>query len=217
MSDALIDAGLTTLCVSIEGLSTEDYQENTKIAFSFDQLVNNLQYFYDHRRNTKVYIKIIDYMLRGDKAREQRFHKVFDPISDVATIEHLTPTIAEIDYKEFSGAIDFSLTQDGESRQNIKVCPQPFYMLQLNPDGYFTACCSMRYPLVIDGTDKTLPDVWNGEELTQLRLSLLQGEKNEVCRHCTLYQYGTYPEDVLDGHAIDLIKKYRFLCEDKKR
>lgn len=209
LSERLIKAGLTTLRVSIEGLSAEEYRENCRAEIDFEKLLSNLRWFYERCGGTKVYIKIIDYMLRGDAEREKRFHELFDPISHVTAVEHLTPTVDEIDYSTFSGDADFSMTQDGVRRQPVRVCPQPFYMIQLNPDGALVPCCSTRYPVVVRG--QSPGEAWSGKELIGFRLDLLRGGRNDVCASCSLYQYGTYPEDVLDGYEASLIEKYSAL------
>ena len=208
LSENLIKAGLSTLRVSIEGLSTEEYRENTGTAFPFEKIVSNIRFFYEHAKKTKVYVKIIDYMLDAPE-KEQKFHMIFDSISHVTAVEHLTPTIKEIDYSAFSGNVDFLLTQDGEDKQNISVCPQPFYMLQLNPDGSFAPCCSMKLPMKLYKKGEGFARIWNGTELTEFRLALLEHKKNDTCRECALYQYGTYPQDVLDGFEEELLPAYK--------
>ena len=213
LSDRLVAAGLSTLRVSLEGLSSEEYRENASAAVDFDELVANLRYFYEHAGDTRVYVKIIDYMLRGDPEREACFHSLFDGISHITAVEHLTPTVEGIDYDAFKGDVDFSLTQDGERRGNVRICPQAFYILQCNPDGSLVPCCSTRYPVVETDSDDLLA-AWNGETLTRLRLSLLRGDPPEACKTCTLYQFGTYPEDVLDGHETELIEKYSALLKE---
>lgn len=209
LSDQLLDAGLTTLRVSVEGLSAEEYLQNAGAHIDWEKFIAQLEYFYCHCKTTKVYVKIIDYMLKGDAEREKLFYRIFAPISHMTAVEHLTPTIQEIDYNEFCGEMGFSLTQDGEKKQNIQICPQPFYMIQYNPNGSFTPCCSMKLPLVLSGENTTLSEVWNGEDLTRFRLSFLQNKRESVCRQCTLYQYGTYEEDILDGHEKELIIKIK--------
>ena len=208
LSEQLIKAGLSTLRISIEGLSSEEYRKTTGADVDFAAIVENIRFYYEHCGDSRIYVKIIDYMLQGSSEREKFFHEMFDSISHTVAIEHLTPTIQEIDYNEFCGDVDFTLTQDGEVKQNIRVCPQAFYMLQLNPDGTFVPCCSMKYPMVVRPNTTKISHVWNTSELTDFRLALLKGKLNETCKECTLYQYGTYPEDVLDGHEDDLIRRF---------
>ena len=203
----LVEAGLSTLRISIESLSSEEYKQHAGANIEFEKIVENIRYYYKHCGQSKIYVKIIDYMLNDDPEKIQLFHKTFKDISHMSAIEHLTPTIKEIDYSKFSGTSDFSLTQDGLKKQSINVCPQPFYMIQLIPDGSFVPCCSMKYPIILN-ENVNLINVWNSTELNKFRLSFLRNLKNSVCKECTLYQYGAYQEDVLDGHEPELIKKF---------
>lgn len=211
LSDRLLAAGLSTLRVSIEGLSCEEYEKNAGMRVDFSKIQDNIRYYYEHSKNSKVYVKIIDYMLADNPDKEREFYRIFKPISHMAAIEHLTPTVEEIDYQSFSSGVDFSLTQDGETRRAINICPQPFYMLQCNPDGSFVPCCSSKYPIVLSGRGGSLSSVWNGKELNTFRYGLLNGCKTDVCSQCSLYQYGAYPEDILDGHEMELKEKYSAL------
>lgn len=208
LSDLLLEAGLSTLRVSIEGLSGEAYQKNVGVQIDFSKLIGNIRYFFEHCGNSRVYVKIIDYMLGGRPEQQQRFYDLFRPISHTIAVEHLTPTVENINYGDFSGNVSFSQTQDGEKLNRIRICPQAFYMLQCNPDGSFVPCCSTQYPIVVQRKGRSLQEVWNGCELTAFRCGLLKDTKADACTRCTLYQYGAYPEDILDGHEEELLTRY---------
>ena len=212
LSERLIDANLTYLRVSINGLSTEEYFQNTSSHISFSKIVSNIRYFYEHcpEHGTQVYTKILDYMLEGNYSeREKLFHEIFDPISHQTDIEHLHPQVADINYDKIKGNSAFSKTHDGLDMQKHCVCPQPFWKLQLNPDGTFVPCCAAKYPLVLRPAHAKVSAIWNSAELTRFRLSLLSHCPPQVCRECELFGYLDYPEDILDGHEDDLIDKYQ--------
>jgi radical SAM protein with 4Fe4S-binding SPASM domain len=62
-------------------------------------------------------------------------------------------------------------------------CPMPFLHLNLKQEGKVSAC--WRYPDRIgDYTENTLTEIWNGEEVKELRRALLNGEQPEGCRSC---------------------------------
>lgn len=210
LSDALIDAGLDRLRISVEGLSAEDYRENAGASVDFDRFVEQLRYFYEHCGHTQVYIKIIDYMVQTPERRE-RFFELFRPICHTIAIEHLTPTVAEIDYDALSGGMETDKPQNGEVLLEAEVCPQGFYMMQINPDGKVVPCCSMRYPAILgDASRESVPEIWNGESFNRFRLRMLESREaaGAVCRACTLYRYDLHPEDVLDGVRETLKSKY---------
>ena len=70
-------------------------------------------------------------MIQKPEERE-RFFTTFEPICNSIAVEHLTPTIAEIDYDSFSGDIRADKPQNGDVLLQTDICPQGFYMMQIN-------------------------------------------------------------------------------------
>lgn len=210
LSLALIDAGLDRLRVSIQGVSGDKYKLLSGTQIDFDKFLSNLGFFYKNRGNTKVHIKVIDCALSG-AAEEKAFFDIFGEVCDTIAIEHLTPTVQGIDYKNIAGEKQLTVTQSGLSLLAAAICPQPFYMLQINPDGSAVPCCSMSYPGVFgNAAQQSLPDIWNGQKLAGFRRALLDGvgSAGSVCAGCSLYKYGLFPEDVLDPYAQHLKSVY---------
>lgn len=202
-SDALANSGLSKLRISLEGISSEDYKNNCGADIDFEQLVESLRYFYEHRKKCRVYVKIIDYMLKGI-GDEGRFRETFTSISDEIAVECLYDAVQGLDYKDFSGKDAFDRGQNAQIAAHINVCPQPFYMMQINPDGNVIPCCSPKYPKIFGSiARKSLDDIWNGEEFGNFRITMLNGAKNagSVCEKCKTYIYGAFPEDNLDVDA----------------
>lgn len=210
LADGLVEAGLTKFRISLEGLSEKDYKKYANVEINFHELVENIRYFYQHCGGTKIYIKIIDYMVQSAK-RQERFYQMFRPICHAIAIEHLTPTIQEIDYHQLSGGKENKKPQNGEELLESRICPQPFYMMQINPDGKVVPCCSMKYPLVLgDVTQQSVQEVWLGESFRKFQKVLLTGVENasQVCSTCSLYRYDLHKEDRLDDVADILLDKY---------
>jgi len=211
MSDELIKAGLSTLRVSLEGLSSEEYKKNCSVNVDFDAIKENIAYYFKNCGESRVYVKIIDYMLNGNAEREKLFYDLFSPISHITSIEHLTPTVARIDFGKITdGTIELSLTQDGNKINKINICPQPFYMMQINPDGNITACCSVKYPGIFGHVNTGVATAWNGKIFTEFRKrSLLNGSacSSEACSKCILHHYTTFNEDILDGHEEEILRR----------
>lgn len=200
LADKLINAGLSKLRISLEGLSSADYKKNSNVDVDFEGMVKNITYFYQNKNNTKMYVKIIDYMVQEEE-EQKKFFDIFSGITDDIAIEHLTPTISEIDYDELSGGMETSRPQNGEKLLEASVCPQPFYLMQINPDGNVVPCCSMKYPRILGNViENTVQDVWMGTKYNFFRKELLKGVKNieGVCSKCNLYLYDLHEEDILD-------------------
>jgi radical SAM protein with 4Fe4S-binding SPASM domain len=171
-------------------------------------LLENITYFYKNSGYCRVYVKIIDYMVR-EPERERLFFDAFGPICHDLAIEHLTPTIAGIDYKALSGGMNLTSTQNGGPLLEAQICPQGFYMMQINPDGKIVPCCSMKYPAVLgDAKENDVPSIWAGEIFNKFRLALLNLKRTDICRDCLLYKYALHIEDVLDGDQERLKNAY---------
>ncbi len=202
MSDAFVRAGLNRIRFSIQGLDDAAYSFRREKGV-FHRLVENIQYFYRHRGNTKIYVKIIDCALTG--SGEQLFLEIFGNISDYIAVEHLIPAVDKIDYAKIGNS---ELTQNGGKVADAEVCPQPFYMLQLNPDGKVVPCCAMETTYILgDAQKESLFAVWHGEKMRYFQKQQLSGNKSffPVCAKCKQYRYAMFEEDVLDGDAETLL------------
>lgn len=209
LSKKLIDSGLSRLRVSIQGVDSQKYEETIGKAFDFDKYLKNLMYFYENRGSAQVYIKIIDSALgEGD---EEKFFEIFGDICDTIAIEHILPAVAQIDYSKVSKNRSISLTQNGEVVQKVEICPQPFYLMQINPEGNVVPCCAMETAYVAGNcSEEGLYDIWHGNKYCEFRKTQLlkQKEKYSVCKHCQQYQYTMFSEDVLDNDSEKLLKHF---------
>lgn len=206
LSDKLINANLDWLRISIEGLTSEKYKEICGADIDFDDLVKNIEYFYKNKKNAKVYIKIIDCAL--DKGEEEKFFDIFGSICDKIAIEKLLPAVDDIDYSKISDN-DFSKSQNGNELFDIEVCPQPFYLLQVNPDGNIAPCCSMETPITLGNIqNKSIKEIWQGPCYKNFQLMLLKDKsKNPICAKCQTYKFGTFKEDILDYKKDEIIRR----------
>ena len=62
---------------------------------------NGLRYLFNHKKHTKVYIKIIDISCNG---REDEFVRHFSDMADDLAIEHLEPLFEGVDYEKFNNS-----------------------------------------------------------------------------------------------------------------
>jgi len=202
MSRAFIRAGLHRIRFSIQGLDDSAYSFRREQGV-FHRLVENIRYIYHHRGDMKIYVKIIDCALPENG--EERFLEIFGDIADFIAVEHLIPAVDKIDYSKLGNA---ELTQNGAKVAEADVCPQPFYMMQINPDGKVVPCCAMETAYIAgDAQKESLLDIWKGEKLRNFQRKQLAGEKSAfpVCAKCQQYRYAMFDEDVLDGSAEEIL------------
>jgi radical SAM protein with 4Fe4S-binding SPASM domain len=203
LSDALISAGLSRLVVSLQGTSKEKYKEVCGIDISFEELTENLKYFYDQKRNIQMYVKIIDCAL-DSKADETKFYRIFGDICDTIAIEHAVPIHSGVNFGNVLREKNKDVTQFGLPVSDVHICPQPFFALQINPDGKVVPCYSFEYPGIMgDCNHQSVIDIWSGQEFQNLRRKMLDGSKHvgEICTDCEIIKYRLFPEDVLNDDA----------------
>lgn len=210
MSDALLAAGLARLIISIQGTSADKYREVCGYDIEFDRYVENIRYFYQHKGTTQLHIKIIDYALDGD-ADEQLFYDIFGNICDSIGVENAGPIYPWVDYETVLKGKEAQLTQFGLPVSEVKICPQPFFTLQINPDGKVVPCYSIAYPEIIgDCTKESVIDIWNGKTIRNFRRTMLNGAKDAcaICADCPIIRHRLFPEDQLNDDVERLKALY---------
>ena len=64
-------------------------------------------------------------------------------------------------------------------------CMLPWVHMHLWPSGTTYPCCLADPNLPVGDTqDQTLQEIWNGDQMRQLRLNMLSGNKSPECRRC---------------------------------
>ena len=63
-------------------------------------------------------------------------------------------------------------------------CIYPWTHIHAWPDGYVYPCCGTDINPLGTLKENTLEELWNSEKQKQLRLDMLNGTKNEICRRC---------------------------------
>ncbi len=210
MSDSLISAGLLRIVVSLQGTSKEKYREICGANIDFDKFVENLRYFHSHKSNVKMYVKIVDCAL-GGKDDERKFYEIFGSVCDNLAIEHIVPIHPEVNYKRLKIGGDMSLTQFGLPVSELKICPQPFFHMQINPDGKVVPCYSWDYPEIMgDCNNQSAYEIWNGKQFQNFRRRMLDGRNGvcNVCAECNISKYRLFPEDVLSDKDAEKLKKF---------
>lgn len=208
ISDELIAAGLSRLVVSLQGTSPEKYRQVCGADMDFDAFLDNLKYFYDNKGTAQVYIKIIDCALDGDDD-QKKFYELFGDLCDTMAIEHAVPIHSGVDYDNLLGKNGHAVTQFGLPVSEVSVCPQPFFTMQINPDGKVVPCYSFEYPGIMgDCNTQSAHGIWNGVSFRQFRYKMLEGihGASESCKNCSIIKYRLFPEDDLQG-SVDRLKK----------
>lgn len=212
MSSRLIVAGLSRLVVSLQGVSAAKYKETCGVDINFNRLCANLEYFFRYKGNAHMYCKIVDSALDGEEDKK-RFYELFEHICDSLAIEHTVPIHSGVDFDAVIKHPKEPLTQFGLPVSEVKVCPQPFFHMQINPDGKVVPCYSFEYPQFMGDCNKqTVQEIWNGKTFNAFRRSMLINGKLgacPICKECNIITYRMFPEDMIgEADAMRLKSLY---------
>lgn len=184
----LIDAGVSKIIVSIQGVGEEDYLKNCQCTMKYETLLQNLTYFFKNKKEgQESFIKVIDATLK-DKKEEEKFFSLFGEICDTIYIEHLTTVEQQMDSLE--SVVDFSKNLFNEEIITKEVCTIPFYYVSINSDGDVFHCSPPGLPreFAYGSIQKdNLRAIWNSKNKRDfLKLQCTDGKPNiSWCKKCT--------------------------------
>jgi len=188
LSDKLLSSGLDILRVSLQAIDEATFSAlcAAKGEGSIENIKQNLRYFYDKRQKCVLYIKISDIAVKTE-TEQKTFYAEYGDICDFIFIENIVPIWP--DFKQNITLGSKSRFGRGESNER-SVCIQPFKLLCVTADGGVIPCSAdwKRYLTLGNLNEITLPEIWNGEELKKLRISLLDGTSNNQCSICYFQQ-----------------------------
>jgi len=201
----LDEAGLDTIRISLQGLSSEKYKQICSVQIDFDSLVDNIRFLYNNRKNCQIYVKVLDVTL--ENGEEQKFYDIFGDITDRMYIEFCKPVYEGVNYENISITTD----RYGNTHEKREVCPLCFYMLSVLPNGDVEPCDSIYKPIILGNVkNKTLTQMWNSEALRQFRIMQLKKERsnNPKCKVCCAPDDVSQPEDALDYAATEVLSRF---------
>lgn len=201
LSKQLVDAGLTELKISLQGLSAEAYRKTSSAKIDWDEFYGNIRYFSDIRGDCKLKVKIADTALaEGD---EENFYALFGDICDAVAIENI------YDAWVVNGMKCENLNSHGKNRygheiSGINVCKCVFIYFDVLPNGMFATRCHRDLDFG-NIHDTTMLQAWNCDSINKLREGFLRG----TIRHsnCTTNSQTAHPEDILDGHEAEILAR----------
>ncbi|GHV47014.1 radical SAM protein [Synergistales bacterium] len=202
LSRHLIDAGLTNIRVSLQGLNSRKYREVCGVELDFEKFKENIAYYYAYGRekNARIFVKIMDVALEENE--EKMFYSLFDSISDRMYIERVKPVYDGIKYEEALNNI--TMDRYGVLHTPRKVCPLPFYMLNVWPDGDVSPCDAIYKPYILGNCNNTtLLEMWRSDGFRSFLAQNLRCGKNSIpiCTPCCAPDDVSHPADVLDDDA----------------
>ena len=207
----LVDSGLTYLRISLNGLSSEDFQKYTGVKINFDDYVDRISRLYECRGETKIYIKIMNYMVSTEERRNQ-FFDIFSPICDIINIENLHAYGGDtVKYDEF---VDPSILQKPKyynTKSFAEICPMPYYFTIIDIDGSVYPCCegiarNQDYSFG-KATEESFKSIWYN--ISDFQKDMLNGIKSmSYCKKCSSAYAFIRFEDILDDNVEEIKQRY---------
>ena len=229
LNKELVDSGLQRINISLEGLTSERYNEIAGFKMDMDKLFDNIKNLYDYKNLVKsnliIYIKIVDQasalnkkddrIFTFTKKERDYFFNRYSPISDEIYIESIVPQWSQTqdDKQNIEVVKDDRVQRTGMYDQKImnykEICPFTFMYLHFNWDGT-TSPCTLDWPkkvLIGNVKEESAKDIWNGDKLAELQLAQLEGKRHKInfCRDCSAPMVCC--DEYLDPFADDIREK----------
>jgi len=186
----ILPSFLDRIIISIEGLSSKDYQHICKTDIDFQKLVDNIKSLYKNKGKCIMHIKIHNEATSSELKRTT-FLNIFSDYCDEIYIEKLVPMWPQLNAPYFANFTD-EFRFGGQATKR-KVCPQIFKSLQVQADGEILPCCvDWKRINVLGNINKdSLFEIWNGERLRKLQIGHLIGDKDKIepCKDCRMNDY----------------------------
>ncbi len=211
LSEKLLEAGLTNINISVQGVSAERYLETCGRRIDYEKFVENLNYLFKIRKDTQIYIKAIDSTLK-DRNEEKLFYDTFGSISDRIYVEHLI--VMQQQMEGLKNVVDHTKNfYNQELDLNRKVCGQSFYFLQIGCDFDTFPCPVPGLPKSLsmgNVRDMTLTEIWNGGKRRKHLRKMLEFKKDTIpaCTGCTCFNAINDPSEFLEDDAPRLLKYF---------
>lgn len=208
LSLQIIEAGLDRINISIEGMNSQQYLDFSRAKLDFNKLVENITFFYEHRNQCEMIVKI-----NGDiitEKQKEEFYNIFGNIADGVNIESVMSCWPEFELDNVS--VNMNRGIYGQNIKEVMVCPYVFYSMSINSSGMASACyLDWERKLIIgDANKESVKDIWNGKLMNDLRILFLKNERKNhpICKDCGQLTHGM--PDNIDDYAEELLERISY-------
>lgn len=214
-STALIDAGLTNMKISLQGIDAQAYYDTSKCRLDFGHFLENLKFLYQHKGQCMIGIKIADIALYRGKQEEEkrqaeaRYKELFGDKCDKLGIERIVPVFSAVDYGKVG--ISGNKSRYDIKERKVRACSVPFYRINIMQNGCVTLCVMHGlHEEWMNILHATLKEIWDSDARKRKLIKVLQNiQDNEMkeCWNCNSRYDFAYSEDNLDPYADEIIQR----------
>ena len=187
-AETLLESGLDSLKVSINAGTRETYQLIHGVD-GFDQVVDNIKYFSERRKECKLFLSYVAIKHNRNEASIIK-QLLSDYVDDILVFNAHTGG-APVDNNQLLGDDECSF---------VWPCGQLFNFCTISAQGYMIACCQDFYNWTVfaDLNKVSFVDAWNSDAFVQFRKRHLAKDfDGTICKNCL---YGAN-EDVVPLNA----------------
>jgi MoaA/NifB/PqqE/SkfB family radical SAM enzyme len=198
LSEALIEAGLTRLIVSVDSHIPEVYSQ-IRPSFNFSQVYRNIKNFVEIRNSKGKREPILRVTM---VVMKQNVDTIKDTIKFWSFSDYIT--INDCMYFDNFKTFNFNkedIIKESQRRNLIYTCAPLYQQLTITIDLKIICCSTIyakNYKILGEYGQENLRNIWEGKELNEMRLAHEEGRYYEIpsCARCDLPQ-------------IELLKKIR--------
>ncbi len=206
MSYGLIKAGVDILNISVNGINERQYENTCQYKMDFQRFRDNIAFFYENRKDCKLYIKYSD--IGYSKDEKDSFYQLFGDICDSIFVENILSDLWQ-ETKAGKEVVNTGSSMYGEKMKDKNVCPFLFTTMVINDKGVVHLCCvdwMSRY-ILGDLKKENICDIWNGGGVREYQKMHLSNKKNsiEICKNCVSLSGSTI--DDIDDYAEIILER----------
>lgn len=206
------EAGFSRIIISLQGLNAEAYNKTCGYKLDFEGFLHSFEELYaakqKAKKGTELFVKIARPALEG--MDESRFYEMFEPVSDRMFVEEVVPIWKNNNEGEQDDTRgDMVISKFGNHFPRQRCCRLIFDTIVVLPNGDIYPCTQLLGPEALGNIrEKTLKDVWNGEERKQILKRILQLDSPKMCDGCYIRQNSVYAvEDMIDGYREEILQR----------
>jgi MoaA/NifB/PqqE/SkfB family radical SAM enzyme len=218
LGKALVDAGLDTLKVSLQGLNSHMYAKTIGREFRFDDIYDNIYRFSEIKRNCELQVKLGDAQLETETDKN-RFYELFGDICDTVGIEHIYEMWRTNGVDIITEKVENDRTLFWYKQQEVRVCRWPFTTIDILPDGMLCfGGCHRHIGFEHDIREVPILEQWSCNGANEFRHEkLLYGRAyDQVCATCESSQLNWHPADLLEGYEQEILARMGFLQKPQR-
>jgi radical SAM protein with 4Fe4S-binding SPASM domain len=190
--EALIDAGLDFIYLSLDGITKETY-ERIRVRSDFDKVINNILSFLELRFEKGAENMIVHVGMTGEIINRSELDIFVEEFSKLPINAVYSPLLFN-----WNGAIEWVNpelnTLQVESSANYPVCNSSYDICGIQSNGDFIPCIYDHEGKYVSGNvrDHTIMELWNNERTQTFRKSINNRKytaieaNGHLCSQCTL-------------------------------